>query len=236
MRITAICPTYNRTHLLPNVLAMFHAQTHVDKRLIILDDAGQVASQSMPGVNIISHRTRFGTLGAKFDYLVRAAIHDDPMGGIVLFEDDDVYLPQYMELHAEMLEAGRVSMPRRKMANDGVGFGKWHYTENTHHGCWGFLPAHYAVCGGYDVTKSEGFDTDFCGRLQQCGTSDPWPEPEIPQYIYRWFTASKNGSAFGAGIMESQGLPEKVRVGRIVGEFDEETERYYREFGFQATN
>jgi len=46
VRIAAVCPTYKRPHLLGRAIHCFLQQTHPDRELVILDDAGQYPTQS----------------------------------------------------------------------------------------------------------------------------------------------------------------------------------------------
>ncbi len=214
---------------MPNVLAMFNAQTHRDKHLIILDDAGQLPLLEHRDVSIISNKERFATLGAKFDHLVSLAVQHDPKAGIALWDDDDVYFPEYLSKHSGVLSKGFVSFPKWKYTNHSVGRGKMILSDNCCHGSWGFLPSHYKDAGGYPIRTSEGFDTDLCYQLVKLKTADPWPEPERPQYVYRWGTASKNCSARGKDLMKASGAL-KPAISEIIPKLDDETEIYYKMF------
>lgn len=248
MKILAICPTFNRAHLIPNVIAQFEMQEYSvqDRHLLIYDDAGQFDSQEGDGWSLTSTPNRHATLGDKFATLARMAIdHCGTAGwdwrecGIALWEDDDVLFPNYLSTHSATLDGGADwSAPSKILANDGVGRGKWHVSDarGRHHGAWAFRISAYVQAGGYPREQTEGFDLALAGRFAAAGITakDTLETGCGPLYLYRWFSipGSMNGSAFGDEIMERQGIPSQRYPGSIVPKLDEETEGYYREFGF----
>lgn len=250
MNIVAICPTFNRAHLIPNVLAMFNAQDYPTnkRRLVIYDDAGQFDEQKGDGWQLISTPTRHATLGEKFDQLVQIAAvaasccqWSDDETAIALFEDDDVYLQSYLSAHAATLGAGvGWSAPSQILSNDSVGRGKWHARDSLgrHHGAWAYRLSAYRQSGGYPREQTEGFDYALGSRLRAAGIKmiDTLLTGCGPIYLYRWFSVlgSLNGSAFGAEIMVRQGVPTARQSGPIVPQFDPETAGYYRAFGFAS--
>jgi glycosyltransferase involved in cell wall biosynthesis len=48
VKVTAICPTYNRRQYIPGMLACFLSQTYVDSELIIVDDGTESVSDLIP--------------------------------------------------------------------------------------------------------------------------------------------------------------------------------------------
>lgn len=246
MNLIAICPTFNRPHCIPNVLAMWQAQDYAGPRhLIVYDDGGQLDPQSEVRWEIASTSRRHPTLGEKFDALVVMAIGAMTERhwaieetAVALFEDDDVYFPGYLAAHMKALQDADWSVSSRVMSNDGVGRGKWHVPSavGRHHGAWAYRLSAYLRAGGYPREQTEGFDFALGSRFRACGieAADTLATGCWPIYLYRWFSVpgSFNGSRFGAEIMLKQGTPTQRLAGKIVPKFDAETAGYYREFGF----
>jgi len=98
MKISVICPTRNRHHLLPQLVRIFQAQTWPDKELLILDDSPAPSPLSAPGVRYF-HSTAELSIGAKRNRLIEQASGDV----IAHFDDDDYYAPHYLEFMAGQL-------------------------------------------------------------------------------------------------------------------------------------
>ena len=182
---------------------------------------------------------RHATLGGKFASLVELAIAYAAWRewgiadtAIVLFEDDDVYLPKHLAAHAKTLKQSQFSAPSRVLANDGVGAGKWHSIDavGRHHGAWAFMLPAYIACGGY-ADMNQGFDLDLGRRLREIAQPANTNAAGFgPTYIYRWMTASKNGSAFGDDLLKSQPAPNGQKIQQVTTRLDAETAGYYAEF------
>src|SRR3990172_10586687 len=89
VKITALCPTYNRPRLLGQSIAMFLAQDYIEKELIILDDAGQYGDQHGYNWHIISVGSRYPCVAAKRNALWKMADSDY----VMTWDDDDWYFP-----------------------------------------------------------------------------------------------------------------------------------------------
>ena len=63
MHVAIFCITLGRPAMVGRLLAMFAAQTHEDRSLLILDDGGQFRSQSGDRWQLVSIPRRFRTLG-----------------------------------------------------------------------------------------------------------------------------------------------------------------------------
>lgn len=241
--VMAICPTYNRPGCIANVLAMWGQQTYGNCNLLIYDDANQYVPQADESHIVISVENRHPTLGAKFATAIELGIQRARHLGVdlkslcfAMFEDDDVYFPHYIESHARTLARESWSSPRRLLANDGVGKGRWHTTDGQrrHHGAWAFSLNAYVLAGGYSSEDSWGFDLKFGARLAGA-VGEPVATDAAgkgPICLYRWMTASKNGSGMGeAAMMSSQPNYEGPKIRVPDPEFDAETADYYSEFG-----
>ena len=232
-KIAAICCTYRRYSCLRNTIAQWLAQSYSGNcHLVILSDGGDVDSQHGETWSIYTSDSRYESLSAKHRDVVELARTCHNADRIVVMDDDDCYLTTWLASHAAVLEVHGVSQPIRKLANDGVGFGKVHPTQNVHHSFWGWRVDAYDACGGYSQLPISDFDTEFLARLVTVpgiSIGDPWPDPEPIPCIYRWFTASSNGSAYGADIVSSQSQPLERFPGPIIPHFDEETILYWQQ-------
>ena len=81
--------------------------------LIILDDGGDFSSHAGDGWRLVSARERFPSLPDKFNALAELARGDI----LVVWEDDDIYLPWHLTAHAAALQTGGFSKPSRILAN-----------------------------------------------------------------------------------------------------------------------
>jgi hypothetical protein len=109
--VSCLCPTYRRPELLANAVACFLAQDYPPDRreLVILDDAGQFKSQAGNGWELLSMPRRFQSLPEKYNAIAGLAKGDI----FVVWEDDDIYLPQHLSQHVAALSQGNFSKPSR---------------------------------------------------------------------------------------------------------------------------
>lgn len=234
MHITAICPTFRRPRLIPNILAMFIAQEYPPDqcRLIIYDDGGIFTPQVGSNWEIIVRPDRAPTLGTKNAELVELAISRGT-DAIVLFEDDDCYLPGYLIAHARGLEKAPWTAPNHVLFKYG-GDIRIADADRRFHGSWGFKVKTYLASDGYP-DENEAFDSKF-GTNLRLAAGEPFKlftVPDAIQYVYRWHAKGyANGSAWGKTIYESTALnyPYEPSPGVIGPQFDDDTLQVYRDF------
>lgn len=241
--IVALCPTYKRPHLMGNVLAMWQRQVcDTPRHLLILDDAPSF-THDLEGENwtLRTRAERYPFLGAKFAAMAQSAIEEFGADYLVLFEDDDVYFPHYLQHHIEVLNGGAdLSIPSLIYTNYSVGKGKSVLQGNKlkHHGAWAFTSDIYLASKGYPQDRTEAFDFVLRDHLMAAGAKMGDCSQTLPQYLYRWFTASRNGSGFGNEIMKEQeknSVPQNLQTSvEIV--LDEETQIFYQTMGYIETS
>ena len=109
MKLTWICPTWNRPKCVADLVGQFLAQDYPQEKLnlLILDDAGQYENQSGDRWQLISFNRPFSTLGDKYNAMLSMVDAD----AVVITEDDDVYLPQHTAACAHALQFGDVCKP-----------------------------------------------------------------------------------------------------------------------------
>jgi glycosyltransferase involved in cell wall biosynthesis len=181
--VSCLCPTYRRPRLLANALACFLAQDYPPERreLVILDDGGDFAEQSGPSWRLVSTPRRFDALPEKFNTLADLAQGD----WLVVWEDDDIYLPWHLSAHAQALNDGDWSKPSRvlslytgKLAEEAG--------ENRFHASLAFTRDALIRAGGWPNTKRADFDYQLVLRLSQAGRrADPCAAFPA-SYVFRW--------------------------------------------------
>lgn len=140
IKISVCCCTYNRPHLLGELIESYQRQSYpVEYReMIILDDAGQYGNIQGEGWQIVSFPRRFASLGEKRNACVSLTSHDSEY--FVVADDDDIYLPWWLESHARNFQRGaRWSFAssifwseRNRIVS------RWHYRDQV----WIMHPAH----------------------------------------------------------------------------------------------
>ncbi len=103
MKVSVICPTYNRADRHKNLFIAFDHQTYKDKELLVFDDSEEPSDfftqLSDPRVRYFHLPSRIA-LGLKRDFLIQKA-----EGEIIAhFDDDDYYAPGYLEYMVPYLE------------------------------------------------------------------------------------------------------------------------------------
>lgn len=208
------------------------------RHLLILDDAPSFAHDLQGDNWTLRTRTeRYPFLGAKFAAMTQMAIEEFGARYVVWFQDDDVYFPHYLQYHLEVLQGGAdLSIPSRIRTNYRVGRGKSVLQDNKlmHHGAWGFSADIYQASKGYPQDWTERCDMILRDHLKVAGAKIGDCIQVVPQYLYRWFTASRNGSSFGKEIMASQDnnpVPEDLQTSVEIA-LDEETQTFYHALGY----
>lgn len=172
LKISVCCCTYNRPHLLGELIESFQRQTYPSTHceLVILDDAGQYGDMRGKNWQIVSFPRRFGSLGEKRNACVSLTSIDSTH--IIVADDDDIYLPWWLECHVENFErgakwsfAGSIFWSERNK----IVKRWWHRDE-----VWIMHPAHafekkmFWECGGYPH-MAWGEDRVFFDRLRDTG-------------------------------------------------------------------
>jgi hypothetical protein len=215
MHLTAICPTFRRPKLIPGILEMWQAQEFpkADCSMLIFDDGQSFESQHGDNWRLISRPRRCPTLGAKFRETVSLAIAHGT-DAIVLFEDDDLYLPEYLANHESILTDHDVSQSSSVWTDNGIPDRRIEVKAiGSHHGSWGYTVDAYNRAGGYPADVNHGFDFVLNDRFRAADCKIGRPSHVSP-YVYRWQTSGyPNGSGWGRRIYEATEKCHREDVG-----------------------
>jgi hypothetical protein len=245
MRILCLCPTYGRPRLVANALACFLAQDYpTDKRkLLILDDLGQLPSEDGKDWELISTRERFPSLPAKYNAMLVAEGFPDsfPWDAVAVWDDDDIYLPWHLPSAAAALGTGSVRSCKpsqiwslhRPFGAEGPG--PWLEPGAGRFHC-SLVIASWTLreLGGWIQTRRADFDQQQIKATAPAVDMLPHCPERCPGFVYRW--ASTN-AAHCSALMRSPDNEDwydrywprdATPVGRLLPGFDDETLRVYR--------
>ena len=195
--VSCLCPTYRRPKLLENSIACFLAQDYpADHReMIVLDDAGELQNQTGEGWQIISIARRFRSLPEKFNALAGLARGEI----LVVWEDDDIYLPHHISSHATAMDGHLWSKPS-KVLSDYTGEIREEDATGRFHASIAMTRQAFIQCGGWPLTLRGDFDQQLLARLATTGTPADPCSVEPPGYIFRWgSTQAYHGQALMRG-------------------------------------
>ena len=245
--IACLCPTYNRPkHLLPNAAACFLTQAYPGNRrkLFILDDSNQWDRQQITYSNgaeieVRSFPERLPSLSAKYNLMAMQAIHEG-FDMLAIWEDDEIYLPDYLLSHALALEIMPDSIwSKPSSVYTAIPEVRIEPATGRFHASLLLRNRAYFKAGGWPDTNRADYDLQFIGNLQRrCGApADPircqtafGGKEGMPQYIFRWGSSQAyHGQAFGKGPADEtwyNRVPQpdpKVKHGHLTPQFDEDT-------------
>ena len=202
--VSCLCPTYRRPTLLANSIACFLAQDYpADRReLIVLDDAGDLENQIGEGWQLISIPRRFRSLPEKFNTLAGLA-----QGQIlVVWEDDDIYLPHHITSHLAAMNGHLWSKPSKVLS---LYTGELQEEDATgrFHASIAMTRQAFDQCCGWPLTMRGDFDQQLLARLAAIGPSADPCTVAGPGYVFRWgSTRSYHGQSMMSGPTMSSGM------------------------------
>lgn len=220
-RVVCLCPTYHArpASLVGNSIACFEAQTYQtcqNATLLVYDDTGHFEPTSGPGWNLVSDSARHPTLSAKYNWMVDMTAEGDQVDDrgrnddddvLVVWEDDDIYLPWHVEACVRALERpgamwchpSRVlSLYTGKPAEEGA--------AGRFHASLAFRRGSLAQVGGWPDTARGDFDQQLIRNLERKfgPAADPLAGVDgfPPSYVFRW---GSTGTRHGQTFMQSGG-------------------------------
>ena len=229
MNLSCLMPTYGRPSLVQSSIACFLAQDHPPerRRLLILDDAGQIEPQAGDGWTVWSTAVRAETLAEKYAELAR--LDAGWADAFVIWDDDDIYLPWHLSAHAAALGNARWSHPAQVWSLYTGGL----ELEPADGRFWAASAVRtdlLATVHGFVQSKAMMFDQMNLRAWRTQGGEPGRPLP--PSYVYGW-GRSKHASSLSAGPLDTRWyglnqMMETVRVGRLVPAMDPQTRDVYQ--------
>ena len=216
MKLTALCCTFRRPHLLGELIESYLRQDYPRplRELVILDDSGQYEHQQGDGWQLVSIPRRFRSLGEKRNACAALAAPDAE--GILVADDDDIYLPHWFTTQAEALRRAEWSRPGLVLLEEGNGLREAD-SDGLYHGGWAFRREAFCRVRGYGP-HNNGEDQELAGRLHEAGlkSCDPCSFAE-PFYLYRYDNSSYHVSYLDDAGYRSLGDAELNRCQVQVG-------------------
>lgn len=238
---SCLCPTYRRPNLLANAIACFTRQTLVNQaELLILDDAGQIAPQKgfcSSHWQIMSVARRFGSLPGKYDALAEMARGEI----LVVWEDDDIFLPWHLEAIAQAMAGGAWWAHPRVVGSLYTGTFQHEPAAGRFHSALALRRDAWEAIGGWPRTRRLDFDQELLGRLMRAygPPADSCDPARGPSYVFRWgSTGAYHGQAFGVETWwdDVADLPlDRHAVENLLPRFDVETARLLQEIDTRAS-
>ncbi|MBL8808538.1 MAG: glycosyltransferase family 2 protein [Planctomycetaceae bacterium] len=194
--VSCLCPTYRRPKLLENSIACFLAQDYpADRReLIVLDDAGELLNQTGEGWQIISIPRRFRSLPEKFNALAGLARGEI----LIVWEDDDIYLPHHISSHVAAMNGHLWSKPS-KVLSDYTGQIEEEDATGRFHASLAFTRLAFEVAGGWPLTMRGDFDQQLIARFTGLGPAGDPCALASSSYVFRW---GSTGAYHGQALMK----------------------------------
>ncbi|GIW60109.1 MAG: hypothetical protein KatS3mg087_1175 [Patescibacteria group bacterium] len=191
MKVAALCPTFRHPTLLQNSLALWLNQTYPlsSRKLFILDDDPSFNSQSGDGWELVAVNQRLPSICDKYNTLLEMANGYDV---ILVWEDDDIYLPRYVENYVNALQNADLCYPSIVLSDYGGTIHK-EQSGGRFHSAIGVKTELLKKVGGWPKTKRADFDQILLSKLMQScyKRALPWPDTakfwDI-QFLYRWHT------------------------------------------------
>jgi hypothetical protein len=237
MNILCLCPTYGRPQLLANAVACFLAQDYPEekRKLLILDDAGQIESQNHGSWQVISTPERFPSLPAKYNAMLAAEgiigpIQHDRWDAVAVWDDDDIYLPWHLSAAAKALVAGAPSAkPLRVWSLYGTEVPFQESGAGRFHGSLVIAMDQLRRVDGWFDTRRADFDQQQIAVCGPAADTLPHSPGNSPSYVFRWQSTKANHCQ---GLMSSPDdedwydryrPTERAAVGELIPQLDVES-------------
>lgn len=219
MKISCICPTYARPHLLEESIESFLRQDYKgEKELIILNDCKeQELYFHHKDVIVINMSERFKTLGEKYNAMFKLASGDY----ITPWEDDDIFLPH------------RLSYAMAKIQETGADYHKLPHAYYWNYGnvegisgnlffCAGMwsreLLERTTACDAVNTAADQSIEAKLKANSKEYYLQD-LKDPKDIYYVYRWGGVTYHLSGYGTGAdaleKAQKDLKQEMKTGEI---------------------
>jgi hypothetical protein len=234
MHLVCLCPTYGRPSMPANAAALFLSQrlrVGDTAELIIFDDAGQIAPQTLYDcIHVISQPT-WRPLPQKYPAMVAwmASTTDRRIDAWVIWDDDDVYLPWHLAATANALDLHPWSHPSVILSTYGIDplqeAPREESSAGRFHGAAAVRASTLIATGGWCAQDRADYDQVHLHRWRAAGPAgDPYAFAEH-SYVYRWGDTQRNHCSGNIRQNRYQQPPiqEPGQVAKLVPDFDRST-------------
>ena len=146
-------------------------------------DAGE-SSETLEGWQLISIPRRFRSLPEKFNALVGTGSEI-----LVVWEDDDIYLPNHISSHVTAVEDHLWSKPSNVLS-DYTSHIQEEDATGRFHASIALSRQGMVKCGGWPLTLRGDFDQQFIASLSGLGVHRDPCAIASPSYVFRWGSAA----------------------------------------------
>lgn len=193
MKFLCLCPTYGKTpEVIANAIQCFLNQTNKDSTLLIYDDLGnyrncEEINQLYSNVRLVSNITRCPGIVAKYERMLElATLMNIRYEALALWDDDDVYLPQHLENHENVLQFPiDWSYPNFVYST----YGNKLRAEESAGRFWAslaILKRSFERIGGFVQSSLATFDQQSLGKFNALLYRAAPDVNKGPTYVFRW--------------------------------------------------
>lgn len=235
-----LCPTYGRPSLVCNSLALFRMQklhSGDSAHLVFFEDAGQLDYQLGPaGVSKtyeVRTREQWIPLPRKYNALLDEleGIERDPRVVYVVWDDDDVYLPNHLARIRDALRDDAALWAHPSHVYSTYGTDPLHeaprieVAKGRFHGALAVRGELLYELGGWPDTDTATYDQQMLWAVSRYRGANTTPEKLAPSptYVYRWADTGRwhcSGS-IDAGQYRKPPLQEPAMPGELIPHLDQ---------------
>jgi len=242
--IACLCPVYRRPRLTENIVACFLAQQcDMPSKLIVVDDGPSFYSEENDKYVVISQSERFPDLGSKYNFAADLAVKKYDAEILVVWEDDDVYLPWHLQsiVHALKETGAQWAKPSLVFTPSEKGFDTIPFNRVMYN-------YHAAISLMRKAWEEVKWPTD--GKINydarfMCALEDKFGEAAdtlsynpTPSYVFRFgSTKSYHGQSLCMGNLNDTNwykivptIAKPTPVKKLEPRFDEETTRIFAQY------
>ncbi|GIW59077.1 MAG: hypothetical protein KatS3mg087_0143 [Patescibacteria group bacterium] len=200
MKALLLMPVFRRAKLACNAVACYLAQRLPEDGeavLYVLDDGGTFRGLGFTPpvthrVELRRYERRFPTLATKYSAALDEILPLEKPDIVLVYEDDDVYLPWHVKVHMEVLRGRRRAWSKpSRVLTDYSGEVKEEAATGSH----GSIAFTADIESRWEALRGKHFDLWFMEGLRGEG-GDPLDPMQVygkPSYLFRWHTGYYHG-------------------------------------------
>lgn len=211
-RFLCLCPTYNRPKsLIEESIKHFRNQSHSNAFLLIYDDLGSLESVVDEDMAIITTTNREPGIVEKYNQMLSLSKQFGDFDAIALWDDDDVYLPDHLRNHSQVLQVHGMSYPSLVWSTY-TGKREKEFSGGRFWASLAIRFEDFVRLGGFVQTRRADFDQQSLNHWRtntSCG--DPCEIGE-PTYVFRWGDTGCYHSQFQMRSPDDTGWYDRLKA------------------------